>query len=77
MIKQKIIKSKNISNESLNGWITDHCILIEGNSILNIIHESKLPSDYKKNYEVIDLGNSFLLPGLIDFHFKNIDFLIN
>jgi len=68
MIKQKIIKSKKISNESLNGWITDHCILIEGSSISNIIHESKLPSDYKKNYEVIDLGNSFLLPGLIETH---------
>jgi len=68
MINQKIIKSKNISNESLDGWLIDHCILTEGKLISNIIPESKLPNDYEKKCEVIDLGNSFVLPGLIESH---------
>ncbi len=68
MIMKKIIKSKNISNESLDGWLIDHCILTEGNLISSIIPESKLPNDYEKKYEVIDLGNSFVLPGLIESH---------
>ncbi len=68
MINQKIIKSKNISNESLDGWLIDHCILTEGNLISDIMPQSKLPNDYEKKYEVIDLGNSFVLPGLIESH---------
>ena len=68
MIMKKIIKSKNISNESLDGWLIYHCILTEGNLISSIIPESKLPNDYEKKYEVIDLGNSFVLPGLIESH---------
>ena len=46
MISKKIIKSKNISNASTDGWLKDHCILIKGYLITNIMPESDLPNDY-------------------------------
>ena len=68
MISKKIIKSKNISNASTDGWLKDHCILIKDNLITNIMPESDLPNDYSQSHEIIDLGDSFALPGLIESH---------
>ena len=65
---KKIIKATHISNEYVDGWIKDHLVLVENELIVDIVPSTNLPSDINDNYEIVDLGKSYLIPGLIESH---------
>ena len=66
MTKNKIIKSSNISNNDLNGWVNNHAIIIENGKISNVINQEGIPE--LSSYEIIDFGESYAIPGIIETH---------
>ena len=66
MMKNKIIKSSNISNKDLNGWVNNHAIIIENGKISNVINQEGIPE--LSSYEIIDFGESYAIPGIIETH---------
>ena len=66
MTKNKIIKSSNISNKDLNGWVNNHAIIIENGKISNVINQEGIPK--LSSYEIIDFGESYAIPGIIETH---------
>ena len=66
MTKNKIIKSSNISNKDLNGWVDNHAIIIENGKISNVINQEGIPE--LSSYEIIDFGESYAIPGIIETH---------
>ncbi len=48
--------------------LMDGCILINNNTIDSILPKTQLPSNYTSIYDVINLGDTVLLPGLIEGH---------
>jgi len=68
MSNKKIIKATHISNEYVDGWLKDHLVLVENELIVDIVPSTNLPSDINDNYEIVDLGKSYLIPGLIESH---------
>jgi dihydroorotase len=67
--KYQIINAR-IVNE---GEIFDGCILIDNGIILKIQHVDFCDTKIYKNYECIDAGGNFLIPGIIDdqVHFRD------
>lgn len=66
MTKNKIIKSSNISNKDLNGWVNNHAIIIENGKISDVINQEGIPK--LSSYEIIDFGESYAIPGIIETH---------
>ena len=66
MTKNKIIKSSNISNKDLNGWVNNHAIIIENGKISNVINQEGIPE--LSSYDIIDFGESYAIPGIIETH---------
>ena len=60
-MKKKIIKSDNIANANLDGWLNNHAIVIENEKVKEIINQSNIPE--KGSFEVIDFGRSYAIPG--------------
>ena len=66
MMKKRIIKSSNIANKDLNGWINNHAIIIEHGKISDVVPQINVPES--SDYEIIDFGESFVIPGIIETH---------
>jgi len=66
--KHKIFSASHIANEKMDGWLENHSVVVEGSSIKEIIHNSKLTTEIISKFELTDLGRCFLLPGLIETH---------
>ena len=66
MMKKRIIKSSNIANKDLNGWINNHAIIVEHGKILDVVPQINVPES--SDYEIIDFGESFVIPGIIETH---------
>ena len=65
-MKKKIIKSNNIANANLDGWLNNHAIVIENKKVKEIISQSIIPET--SSFKVIDFGNSYAIPGIIETH---------
>ena len=66
MTKKRIIKSSNIANKDLNGWINNHALIIENGKISNVVSQNNIPKS--SSYEIIDFGESYAIPGIIETH---------
>ena len=66
MMKKRIIKSSNIANKDLNGWINNHAIVVEHGKISDVVPQINVPES--SDYEIIDFGESFVIPGIIETH---------
>ena len=66
MMKKRIIKSSNIANKYLNGWLKNHAIIIEHGKISDVVPQINVPES--SDYEIIDFGESFVIPGIIETH---------
>ena len=66
MMKKRIIKSSNIANKDLNGWINNHAIIVEHGKISDLVPQINVPES--SDYEIIDFGESFAIPGIIETH---------
>ncbi len=65
---RKIFIASRVANEAIDGWLTDHAVVVEGEKIDSIVPKGQLPLDVTESAEVHDLGDVSLLPGLIDAH---------
>ena len=57
-----------VANGDLDGWLSDHAVIVEGEHIDSIVPRAQLPGDIGETSELVDLGDVSLLPGLIDAH---------
>ena len=67
MTKKSIFKAKRVANENVSAWLDDHAIVVENGSITAVEPASGI-TGANESYEVFDLGNQSILPGLIDAH---------
>ena len=63
-----VYKADRISNSENSKWLDNHAVLVSGSIIKDILPISELPNDVSNKMEIYDLGNIFLLPGIIDAH---------
>ena len=63
-----VYKADRISNSENSEWLDNHAVLVSGSIIKDILPISELPNDVSNKMEIYDLGNIFLLPGIIDAH---------
>ena len=69
MAKKSIFKAKRVANESASGWLVDHAVVVEDGIITAVEPSANVPaSGDGGRYEVFDLGDVSLLPGLVDAH---------
>ena len=66
MMKKRIIKSSNIANDDLSGWVKNHALIIDNGIISNVIPQGDIPKS--SSYEIIDFGESYAIPGIIETH---------
>ncbi len=64
----KVIKAARVANAELTAWLPDHAILIDQGRISAVTPSAQLPDDVSSKYEIYDLGDVSLLPGLCDAH---------
>jgi len=67
MAKKSIFRANRVANESVSGWLDDHAVVVEDGLITAIEPAAEL-SSAGDSYEVFDLGDVSLLPGLVDAH---------
>jgi imidazolonepropionase-like amidohydrolase len=67
MTKKSIFKAKRVANPSISGWLDDHAVVVEDGLITGVEPSANLATA-DESYEVHDLGDVSLLPGLIDAH---------
>ncbi len=69
MAKKSIFKAKRVANESVSGWLVNHAVVVEDGIITAVEPSAKVPANGAGGaYEVFDIGDVSLLPGLIDAH---------
>lgn len=69
MAKKSIFKAKRVANESVSGWLDDHAVIVEDGIITTVEPSANVPANGDGGtYEVFDLGDVSLLPGLVDAH---------
>ena len=69
MAKKSIFKAKRVANESASGWLNDHAVVVEDGIITAVEPSANVPASTDGGtYEVFDLGDVSLLPGLVDAH---------
>ena len=65
-MQKKIIKSNNIANSNLDGWLNNHAIVIENKKVKEVINQASVPE--AGSFEVIDFGDTYAIPGIIETH---------
>lgn len=65
---RSVFTAARVANEAVDGWLTDHAVIVEGDKIAAVTPKSQLPADIAGTAELFDLGDVSLLPGLIDAH---------
>ena len=67
MIKKSIFKAKRVADENVSAWLDDHAIVVE-NGLITAVEPASNISGTNESYEVFDLGDVSILPGLVDAH---------
>ena len=67
MAKKSIFRAKRVANESVSGWLDDHAVVVE-DGLITAVEPATNISSAGDSYEVFDLGDVSLLPGLVDAH---------
>ncbi len=68
MSKKSVFTAARVANADVTGWLPDHAVVVDGDRIESVIPVDGLPSDVVDQYEVHDLGDVSLIPGLVDAH---------
>jgi imidazolonepropionase-like amidohydrolase len=66
--ERSVFKARRIANATVSGWLSDHAVLIEGERIQAVVPQRELSRDVSSSHRVHDLGDVWLLPGLVDVH---------
>ena len=67
MTTKSIFKAKRVANADVSGWLDDHAVVVE-DGVITAVEPSANVSSAGDSYEVHDLGDVSLLPGLVDAH---------
>jgi imidazolonepropionase-like amidohydrolase len=67
MMNKRIFKAKRVANADVSGWLDDHAVIVE-DGVITAVEPSSNVSSARDSYEIFDLGDVSLLPGLIDAH---------
>ncbi|NQW17561.1 MAG: amidohydrolase family protein [Chloroflexi bacterium] len=68
MANKSVFTAARVANADVTGWLPDHAVVVDGDRIESVIPAKQLPSDVSDQYEVHNLGDLSLIPGLIDAH---------
>jgi imidazolonepropionase-like amidohydrolase len=67
MTTKRIFKAKRVANTDVSSWLDDHAVIVEDGLITAVEPAANVASS-GDSYEVHDLGDVSLLPGLVDAH---------
>lgn len=67
MTTKRIFKAKRVANTDVSGWLDDHTVIVE-DGVITAVEPAANVASSGDSYEVHDLGDVSLLPGLIDAH---------
>ena len=67
MTTKRIFKAKRVANTDVSNWLDDHAVIVEDGLITAVEPAANVASS-GDSYEVHDLGDVSLLPGLVDAH---------
>ncbi len=67
MTNKSIFKAKRVANPDVSGWLEDHAVVVE-NDVITAVEPVANISSADDSYEVHELGDVSLLPGLVDAH---------
>ena len=65
---RSVFTAARVANESVDGWLPNHAVIVDGDRIATVTPKNTLPSDIAETAEVYELGDVSLLPGLVDAH---------
>ena len=68
MSDQIIYKISHLANSNLDGWLIDQYVIVKNGIISDIMHADKVSNDLINNSKIVDLGDGYMLPGLIETH---------
>jgi imidazolonepropionase-like amidohydrolase len=67
MTTKRIFKAKRVANTDVSSWLDDHAVIVE-NGVITAVEPAANVASSGDSYEVHDLGDVSLLPGLVDAH---------
>jgi len=67
MTNKSIFKAKRVANPDVSGWLEDHAVVVEDGKITSVEPSANIANS-NDSYDVHDLGDVSLLPGLVDAH---------
>jgi imidazolonepropionase-like amidohydrolase len=67
MTKKSIFTARRVANRDVSGWLMDHAVIVERGIITAIEPVAGLTS-LNDSYQLFDLGDVSILPGLVDAH---------
>ena len=67
MTTKRIFKAKRVANTDVSSWLDDHAVIVE-DGVITAVEPAANVSSSGDSYEVHDLGDVSLLPGLVDAH---------
>ena len=67
MTTKRIFKAKRVANADVSSWLDDHAVIIE-DGVITAVEPAANVASSGDSYEVHDLGDVSLLPGLVDAH---------
>ncbi len=68
MTTNSIFKARRVANPDLTGWLEEHAVVVENGRIASVLPQASLADTCDETYELFDLGDVSLLPGLVDAH---------
>ncbi len=68
MATRQIFLAARVAAAALDGWLSDHAIVVVDGRILSVVARATLPSDAGATHEMHDLGDVSILPGFIETH---------
>jgi len=67
MTTKRIFKAKRVANTDVSSWLDDHAVIVE-DGVITAVEPAANVASSGDSYEVHDLGDVSLLPGLVDAH---------
>ena len=67
MTTKRIFKAKRVADTDVSSWLDDHAVIVE-DGVITAVEPAANVASSSDTYEVHDLGDVSLLPGLVDAH---------
>lgn len=68
MATRQIFHGARVATSALDGWLSDHAVVVIDDRIGSVVARVALPSDAGTTHEAHDLGDVSILPGFVETH---------